>query len=170
MSLCHRSMLCALVRGHGGACDPRDEHTRAASVLRLSRRLDGDALFAACERASRRAMARARRVEASRGQMLTALRTALVARVLGLHVERVRVVMCVSGLVGDVLLDGRSALPETLSRLARAGLPLATWDPSPGRLGTATRVRGRLTRVPERYRAPRVAVVGDAATAAGGAS
>ena len=95
---------------------------------------------------------------------------ALVARVTGHAPARVRVVMCVSGLVGDVLLDGRSALPETLSRLARAGLPLATWDPSPGRLGTVVRVGGRVTRVPERYRAPRVAVVGDAATAAGGAS
>ena len=91
---------------------------------------------------------------------------ALVARVTGHAPARIRVVMCVSGLVGDVLLDGRSALPETLARLARAGLPLATWDPSPGRLGTAVRVRGRVTRVPERYRAPRVVVVG-AAVAAG---
>ena len=95
---------------------------------------------------------------------------ALVARVTGLAPGRVRVVLCTSGLVGDVIIDGASALPETLSRLARAGLPLAEWDRSPGRIGTVARVRGRLTRVPERYRAPRVAVVGDAATAAGGAS
>ena len=75
----------------------------------------------------------------------------LVSRVTGLAPARIRVVACTSGLVGDVLLEGRSALPETLSRLARAGLPLATWDPSPGRLGTAVRVRGRVTRVRDRY-------------------
>jgi hypothetical protein len=53
-----------------------------------------------------------------------------------LHGLSVRVVWTVEGEVGDVLVAGRSALPETMAVLARQGVPLAPWDPSPGRIGT----------------------------------